>query len=362
MLPRITIVLCLLEKMDTICYSNYCACNPCKDFCFVRKDSFMKKYITAFIVLILLCLMSPSVYAADISVDIGGKEVGFDITSDWYFCTPQNIDSHFSERKMLSDELIRGHMSTFNYKLWLINKKTDDEIIVMSESSNGVKDYKGMSSSELNSVISDVVAVPSSFDGLSISKIEKYSTSGVLFVKYSASLNSVPYTVRYDTVSNGNLYQIKLISTDGKINKQELNDLLGIADTVGVALTFPENYSNVSYTKPTVTDKNIVVDLETDPQNADGSAYNIAGGNSPTAVNSTNKDIPTSSLYDNNSIPDNIIEVGTNGETVVIEETYPSDTGSSSFFGVKNAAAICAAVISVAVGLIVVIKLKRNKS
>lgn len=321
----------------------------------------MKKFISLIITFFLILSVSVTAFAADKNANIGGKSVPFNIQSDWYCSTVNEIDSHFTEIKGLSEELIRDYMRTFDYRLWFINKKNGNEIIVQCAAAKGVKDYKKMTADEINSAITAEISKPYSLDNISVAKIEKYPSAGVLFVKYSVNMDNSLYMVRYDTVVNNVSYQIKIQAGGGKITDSNLKNCLSVADTVAVALTFPSDYSDVTVTATETAkgDGSIIIDLETDPSFTGNSigAADITDNTAPSASSAV-----TSSLVpaDSESAMDNSVITGSNGETFVIEETYPSDTDSShSLPYIRVFAAVCVVAVAAAV-IFAVIKRKMH--
>lgn len=312
----------------------------------------MKKIIVSGLVLCLLFLFPLSAFAAGATSAAGHILVPFTFSDVWQYSTPEHIDDALCERRTLDAAHLSEYMTAFDYSLWLVNGKNDAEITVSCSDAGGQSDYAALSDEALGALIQNEVSQMSVAPEFRLSRVEKYRSGGIPFVKYSVDLDGRLFSFFYRTVADGIRYTVRVESPEGNFPAFVQADALSVVDSLGTALTFPEQYEKAPV-RTTVAATTASVTLIYDPD-GDGEGTVLtppAAETTGTVPPTTESGSPAGSEVGGTQSAGHAayVEVGTNGETLPIEEMDPSVYAArrSLWRPVLAAAAVAAAVVLV---------------
>ena len=316
----------------------------------------LKKIMTIWLCALLMLSMAFPVAAAEKTAAAGGILIPFSVTDSWDISTPDSISQTLQEKRALGEHLIRDYMLSFHYSVWFLHNRSDTEMIVLCRESQGA-DYQSLSSENLNRVVSARCEELTAAEPVTLDKVQTYRSGDVLYVKYTLSLEGSLYSTIFETVNAGRQYEVRLITREGKATDAVLGDFQRVADQLAAALTNPSQYEKAPETTvvpPASGSGNVVIDLEGEGSDVPDSSGASNSDSSPAA----------STAAEPENLPGGdpgVIEIGTDGVTLVLEETFPADD-SSSGRSKSTAAVIGAAAMLVILTAIVVIFAVRKKS
>lgn len=280
----------------------------------------MKKICISALSLISLLIFSFSALAGQIDAAVGGWSVPFSFSDVWKVSTPDSIDKALCERRSLDEGRLAEYMKAFGYCLWLINEQNNAELIVTCANAAGQKDYSSLSENEFTTLVENQANALSFSPEFQVEKVQFYRSGNLRFAKYTIYLNQKPYIAIYDTVSNGYLYSVRAISRDGESPDYLQTDALSLVDSLGTVLSFPQNA--VTVPNPTVAAETtasgaLIFDLE-----GEDSGEFYLGQSSAATKAEADSSIPATEGKTN---PPDVIEIGTDGLTMPIEELHPEE-------------------------------------
>lgn len=314
----------LLVKRQRICYSKKANGSFVRSLWNKNMQVIRLKKTGCALLAVLLCFaLSFSASAENLTqtVPVGGILIPITFSDSWYCSTPGDIQEDLQEKRSLSASLLTDYMNAFSYCMWLTEKRGEKSIIVTAQQADGQESYASLTAAQLNQLLREQVENAVSLEGFSVEAVERYHSGSVLFIKYTVLFEEELYAYYYHTVTNGLALEVRFLAEGEAASDDELLDLQSVVDSLGTAMTFPEQYETApaTTTPETTTGGSVSIDLE----GGEGDGVLHIGGGEPSA---TAPDAPTQTDDTGEQTTEqplanpDILEFGTDGQTLVIGE------------------------------------------
>lgn len=289
------------------------------------------------------------------TASVGGILIPITFSDDWYVSTPDKIHEDLQEKRGLSASLLTDYMNAFSYSIWLTEKRGEKSMIVTAQDADGQASYASLTAAQLNLLLREQVETTTSLDGFSMEAVERYRSGAVLFIKYTVLYEGALYAYYYHTVTNGLALEVRFMAEGEEASDSELLDLQSVVDSLGTAMTFPENYETAPPTTQPETTAGGGVSIDLEGGDGDG-VLDFGNGDSAavlepsaTAAGENAGETTTEHTLEN---PD-ILEFGTDGQTLVIGDAEAvnnrENSSNTALFWVVFLVLSTALVITIAV-------------